>query len=265
MGPFFSLRGKSGFMHDMVILHERDLTAGFADLFFTFLCCENETELQIGKEAERRSWKMKKQPCKSEKTERHGACAGESSRSMEPVENKRESGVFRQIMLLAMVFAIGGIFGFFYEELFYRIDLGFWVKRGSTFGPWIPIYGVGAVLIVLATRRLHRQPALVFLAAAALCGGLEYGTGWVLLHVFHTRLWDYNVELWNWGNVGGFICLRSVLFFGMSALFLQYAVVPLLDRLSKRCVTVPRQLAAFLPGALFLLDILIFHLCGMSW
>lgn len=184
---------------------------------------------------------------------------------MDTRDSTNRSELIRQLMLLALIFAVGGIFGFFYEELFYRIDLGCWVKRGSTFGPWIPIYGVGALLIVLSTRKLRRHPVLVFLTAAVLCGALEFGTGWVLLHGFHTRLWDYNTELWNWGNIGGFICLRSVLFFGVSALLLQYAIIPVLDKLSQRCDTTPRRLAAFLPGALFLLDILIFRLCGMSW
>ena len=53
------------------------------------------------------------------------------------------------ISIICLLFVIGGIFGFIYEELFYKIDLGYFVKRGSTFGPWIPIYGYGSILIVL--------------------------------------------------------------------------------------------------------------------
>ena len=56
-----------------------------------------------------------------------------------------------ECLFILLVFSFGGIFGFLYEELFYYIDLGYLVKRGTTFGPWIPIYGVGAVLIVLST------------------------------------------------------------------------------------------------------------------
>ena len=47
--------------------------------------------------------------------------------------------------MLMLIFAFGGIFGFIYEEIFYRFDLGEWVKRGTTFGPWIPIYGFGGL------------------------------------------------------------------------------------------------------------------------
>ena len=43
--------------------------------------------------------------------------------------------------ILLLVFVVSGIFGFIYETFFYRIDLGYFVKRGTTYGPWIPIYG----------------------------------------------------------------------------------------------------------------------------
>ena len=39
--------------------------------------------------------------------------------------------------LLILVMVISGISGFIYELLFYRIDLGYFVKRGSSYGPWI--------------------------------------------------------------------------------------------------------------------------------
>ena len=40
------------------------------------------------------------------------------------------------------------------------------------------------------------------------------------------RLWDYNTEILNFGNIGGFVCLRSVLFFGLSSLMLMYLIMP---------------------------------------
>ena len=72
----------------------------------------------------------------------------------------------RTRLLLLMVFTTGGIFGFIYEILFYRIDLGHFVKRGVTFGPWIPIYGFGAVLVILTTSHLKSRPGAVFLISA---------------------------------------------------------------------------------------------------
>ena len=48
------------------------------------------------------------------------------------------------------------------------------------------------------------------------------------------RLWDYNTEILNFGNIGGFICLRSVLFFGLSSLILMYIILPICIKLSQK-------------------------------
>lgn len=168
----------------------------------------------------------------------------------------------RKIYILLLIFVVGGIFGFAYEEIFYYIDLGYLVKRGSTFGPWIPIYGFGAVFIALTTEKLHGRPWLVLLVSGIVCGVLEYATGFVLDHAFHSRPWNYDVEIWNWGNLGGYVCARSVLFFAVSGLFLQYVIRPLLERYAGRVK--PRTLAftSLLPAALCVMDIaasLIYH------
>ena len=121
--------------------------------------------------------------------------------------------------MLMLVFAFGGVFGFIYEAIFYRFDLGEWVKRGTTFGPWIPIYGFGALIILGLTFKFRKNPLLVFLFATIASGVLELVTGWVILKFFGVRLWDYNTEILNWGNINGFVCLRSVLFFGIDLFF----------------------------------------------
>ena len=46
------------------------------------------------------------------------------------------------INILILVLIFGAVFGFIWETIFYRIDLGYFTKRGSSFGPIVPIYGV---------------------------------------------------------------------------------------------------------------------------
>lgn len=48
------------------------------------------------------------------------------------------------------------------------------------------------------------------------------------------RCWNYNTEILNFGNIDGFVCLRSVLFFGLSGLLLIYVIVPILFYLAKK-------------------------------
>lgn len=160
----------------------------------------------------------------------------------------------RELYILLLIFVFGGVFGFFYEEFFYYIDLGHLVKRGSTFGPWIQIYGFGAVFIAVTTKRLRQRPWLVFLTSGVVCGVLEYGTGYVFDHCFHIRSWDYNVEIWNWGNIDGYVCARSVLFFAVSGLFLQYVIRPLLEKYADGVKPRTLALTSCIPAAVCVLD-----------
>ena len=134
------------------------------------------------------------------------------------------------VPLILLLVVVSAICGFAYEVIFYRIDLGRWVNRGTTFGPWIPIYAIGGFLMALSTFRLRQNghPILIFVMSGIVCGLLELVAGWLLLRFFGLRLWDYNTEIWNFGNVGGFICARSVLIFAVFGLLQNYAMIPTL-------------------------------------
>lgn len=136
--------------------------------------------------------------------------------------------------LLVLVMIIGGITGFVYEEIFYYFDLGQLVKRGSTYGPWIPIYAFGSAFITIITYKYKDKPLIVFGLSLLITGVLEYLTGMFFYEVLHTRLWDYNTEILNFGNINGYVCLRSVLLFGFAGLFLIYYIVPKILKVMKR-------------------------------
>ena len=133
------------------------------------------------------------------------------------------------IGITCLIIVFSGIFGWIYEFFFYFLNSGmkefYW--QGGNFLPWINIYATGAILIILTTKKYKKNPLMIFLIAAIVTGILEYISGFIIYHLFDgLRLWDYNVEIWNFGNIDGFICLRSVVFFGASALFLIYFMLP---------------------------------------
>ena len=107
--------------------------------------------------------------------------------------------------------------------------------QGGNFLPWINIYAIGAVLIIASCWKIRKYPWAVFLLSVVVTGLLEFVGGWLVYTIGNgTRYWDYNTEIWNFGNIEGFVCLRSVMFFGVSALFLMYVVVPFIIWLSNR-------------------------------
>lgn len=139
--------------------------------------------------------------------------------------------------VFCLIIVIAGIFGFVYEFIFYYFNSGmkefYW--RGGNFLPWINIYAIGSVFIYFLTYK-HRKSALkVFLISTVLCGVLEYIAGWGMYEIGNGfRCWDYNSEILNFGNINGFVCLRSVLFFGVSSLLLIYGIVPLIFALASK-------------------------------
>lgn len=131
--------------------------------------------------------------------------------------------------IFCMLIVIGGVFGFLYEYIFYFFNGGmkqfYW--RGGNFLPWINIYAIGSVMIYILTYKYRKSPLKVFFISFIACGLLEYFSGLGIYIIGDgLRYWDYNTEILNFGNINGFICLRSVLFFGISSLFLMYVIVP---------------------------------------
>ena len=144
--------------------------------------------------------------------------------------------LYQKIGVICLIFAIAGIFGWIYEFIFYFFNSGMktFYYRGGNFMPWINIYATGALMIIFLTRKLKKHPLLIFLIAVLSTGILEYFSGLIIYKFYDgLRLWDYNTEILSFGNIGGFVCLRSVLFFGFSALILMYLIVPFCIYLSK--------------------------------
>lgn len=131
------------------------------------------------------------------------------------------------IALLLSIFIVGGIFGFIYETIFYIFNNGMILRRGTTFSPIIQLYGWGSLLIFFTCWPFHKKPWQVLLLSGLVCGLLELVVGYLLFHLGNGyRGWDYNTEIWNWGNIGGYVCFRSVAFFAVAGLLLVYVIIP---------------------------------------
>lgn len=174
---------------------------------------------------------------------------------------------------IGLTVAIGG---WLWETLIFLVKEQRFVNRGFLYGPYLPVYGTGAVLLsilfyqkritVMITyarlqtadypqdfysgslyarlRQLVRQAGIrrriprfsivsiypqkkqplpkkvrklfadIRIFLLSMCGGCltEFSTGWLLLHGFQRRCWDYSGYPL---NLGGYICLFSALGFGI--------------------------------------------------
>jgi uncharacterized membrane protein len=98
---------------------------------------------------------------------------------------------------------------------------------------------------------------LVFTVSCIVTGTLEFLTGYILDVFFNIRLWDYNVEILNFGNINGYICFRSVVLFGFAGLLLVYVIYPMIKKLKNKCNKILYNVLCFVPAIIFLIDIII--------
>ena len=111
----------------------------------------------------------------------------------------------------ALFFFLYSFLGWIWESGYVSLREKRWMNRGFLNGPLLPIYGFGAVFILLFTLPVAANPLLVFLMGMAGATLLEYVTGSFLENTFHVRYWDYSMYRW---NLHGHICLAASLCWG---------------------------------------------------
>ena len=94
------------------------------------------------------------------------------------------------------------------------------VNSGFLNGPFCPIYGFGALIMLFCLSFLKEKPVLLFMAAFVLLSLWEYLVGIFLEKIFKTKYWDYSHLKFNFQ---GRICLKNSLFWGvLGDLFIRY-------------------------------------------
>lgn len=133
---------------------------------------------------------------------------------------------------LVLMFFVFSFIGWAWEVSLHLIVEGDFVNRGVLHGPWLPIYGAGSILILVALNRLRRWPLAEFAAAIVLCGVVEYWTSWVLEKMNGgQRWWDYSGYFL---NLDGRICAEGLLVFGIGGVAIVYVLAPVLDNVIRR-------------------------------
>lgn len=130
-----------------------------------------------------------------------------------------------------LMFFTFSFIGWLWEVLFHIISEGRFVNRGVMFGPWLPIYGFGGLLILVILKPLRNKPVLFFISAMLLAGIMEYATGWYLETFKGSKWWDYTGYFL---NIHGRVCLEGLLVFGFGGSAVTYFLGPILNELYDR-------------------------------
>lgn len=146
-----------------------------------------------------------------------------------------------KIQNLMLYFFICGCVGWVLECIYAYIVLGKVVNRGFLYGPICPIYGYGAVIMIIISEYIQKRKANLFskfLTFAITFTILEYVTSLVLELIFHQRWWDYTNELL---NIKGRVCIMFSFMFGvMGIIFTEWLYKPskkLIQRIREKIAT----------------------------
>lgn len=128
-------------------------------------------------------------------------------------------------------FIVYAFLGWVCEDIYCGIGKRKFINRGFLYGPYCPIYGFGALLVVYPLLMVSKHPIVVFIFGMVLTSILEYITSFVMEKLFATRWWDYSTYPF---NINGRICLQNSLLFGLMALVVVYGLHPIVSRFVER-------------------------------
>lgn len=107
-------------------------------------------------------------------------------------------------------FTLYAVIGWVWEVVICSIPAKRFINRGFLNGPYCPIYGTGAIIVIVSLSGIA-NPVLLFFIGAILTCTLEYITSWAMEKLFHAKWWDYSDKFL---NINGRVCLLGAVAFG---------------------------------------------------
>ncbi|MCM1388183.1 MAG: putative ABC transporter permease [Bacillus sp. (in: Bacteria)] len=150
-----------------------------------------------------------------------------------------------------LLFFLVSFLGWMWEVCIYLVREKRFVNRGITIGPWLPIYGAGALFLYFLLRKQAKKPVRVFFFSMIVCSVLEYASGCFLEKMWGVKWWDYSDMFL---NLNGHICLISCLMFGVGGVFLVSVVIPVYTALYDKIPSKARLFVSLVLLLLFVAD-----------
>ena len=149
---------------------------------------------------------------------------------MEKVEREEKKLKIFEISIwrIFAYFIIYSVMGFFIETVFGFVTKGTLESRqGFLYGPVCPIYGLGAVVMILALQHFKKNNYTLFFGGFLVGSIIEYTISFLGEVIFNVNWWDYSDRFL---NINGRICVTYSLFWGLLAIYLIRHFNPLIDK-----------------------------------
>ena len=118
-------------------------------------------------------------------------------------------------------------FGWIFESSYVSILKRRFVNRGFLRIPMLPLYGSGAVMMLVVSEPFQDSLLLTWVSGIIGATILEYVTGWAMEQLFKVRYWDYSNQKF---NLHGYICLSSSIAWGFLTIFMTHVIHKPIER-----------------------------------
>lgn len=134
-------------------------------------------------------------------------------------KRKKLSRFYLYCLYLLLFSFIGWI-----AETFYCLHkLGYFMKRGFLYGPLCPIYGWGALILIIFFSKYKNKNLKLFIYAAIIFSTFEYLVSYCMDALFAARWWDYTNEFL---NLNGRISIFYSFVWGIAAILFINFILP---------------------------------------
>ena len=155
------------------------------------------------------------------------------------------------IVYLFIIFLLYSFFGYIIEVVLCSLEYRKLVNRGFFFGPYCPIYGLGALLIIWTLTKYESDPVVVFIFGVFITACIEYYISYMLEKIFHNKWWDYSHRK---DSINGRICVGNLLGFGVGALLIIYVTQPYVNIIFSKTNSTIMLIVSIVLAVIFLAD-----------
>lgn len=172
--------------------------------------------------------------------------------------------LFEKLKIYFFSFMLYCFIGWIYEVILeFSYGHGF-VNRGFLTGPYLPVYGFGALLVLFTIRPFSKKkiylgkilitPLIAFLLIFLLVTVVEYIAGVFLDVAFNKALWDYSDEFL---NINGLVCLFASLKFATGGTIFLYFLQPFFEKIIKKVPFTLQNILFFVLLSTILIDFIL--------
>ena len=183
---------------------------------------------------------------------------------MNTLKQKNPVETIKSLFLYFLMYSIiGWIYEVFLEVVVYRWGYS---DRGILFGPYCPVYGVGAMAFLLSFGWLLKKkgntlfrwlwrPVILFFGCMAVATAIELATTYILEAIIGSWPWqtyvDYSI------NFQGRIALSPSIRFGLGGVIFLLVLQPLFERLNAAMNPKIRNYIFWITASIFVLDLIL--------